>query len=161
MICCWNTISVTISQHRAGCFQDYACWKEETPSWHVARRCININVVFSHNVCTLCPPWDKLKLKDISILLILLLSSLKFISKVLITFCRCNVAELCWEITSIFLFAGAGIVSWCNWSVWGMWRLTLSCFQMQTVTSDSELVFRNLCWEAKAARLHRNFFFFC
>lgn len=54
------------------CFEDNAWLKEETLSWHVARRCININVVFSQNACALCPPRDKLKLKDISITLMLL-----------------------------------------------------------------------------------------
>ncbi len=88
------------------CFEDNAWWKEETLSWHVARRCININAAFSQNVCTLCPPWDKLKLKDISISLILLLSLLKLVSRILITFCKCNAAALCWEITIAFLVSG-------------------------------------------------------
>lgn len=88
------------------CFEENALWKEQTLSWHVARRCININVVFSQNVCTLCPPWDKRKLKDISISLILLLSSLKLISRVLITFYWYNAAQLFGEITIALLVSG-------------------------------------------------------
>lgn len=88
------------------CFEDNALWNKQTLSWHVAKQCININVVFSQNVCTLGPPWDKRKLKDISISLILLLSSLNLISRVLITFYWYNAAQLFGEITIALLVSG-------------------------------------------------------
>lgn len=123
-------------------------------------------------------PRDKLKHKDISISLILILSSLKLISRVLITFCKCNAAELCWGITTVA--AVSSLQCWVRQAhfcpgvtekwICGMPALCLNvwrcddyrsrlklhwfCLILIAITSDPGPVFKSLClniiFEAKS-----------
>lgn len=82
--CSWNNVK-SLPHHMSGVFfKDDAWWEEGTLSWHVARRCININVAFffSFTLLFLCtvssnPPGTEPEHEDIFVFDIVFSSSLK------------------------------------------------------------------------------------